>query len=376
MRATPPEKSWRERWVGWRNRRIASPDFQRWAAAFPLTRGIARKNAKALFDVCAGFVYAQVLAAAADLNLFELLSDGARDASDIAQQARLPEASALTLLRAGSSLGLFEEIAPSRFALGQGGAALLGNPGVIAMIAHHKALYRDLADPVRLLRERPKDTALAQFWRYPVAGDREALSSAEVSAYSALMAASQSFIAEDVLGAFPFGRFKRLLDIGGGAGAFLTSALQRHSRLEGILFDLPAVAEIAREKFSSAGLSERVRITGGDFYRTKLPEGADVASLVRVIHDHDDEAALTILRAAYAALPHNGMLVIAEPMAGTRGAEAMGDAYFGFYLLAMGSGRPRSLEELSALIQTAGFRTAQIIRSKRPLLISILAAKR
>ena len=86
---------------------------------------------------------------------------------------------------------------------------------------------------------------------------------------------------------------------------------------------------------------------GGDFRTDPLPEGADIVSLVRVVHDHDDEAALAILRAAWQALPAGGTLLLAEPMAGTRGAGGVG-AYFAFYLLAMGSGRPRRAEELTA----------------------------
>ncbi|MFN0025272.1 MAG: methyltransferase [Parvularculaceae bacterium] len=367
--------SMRERWIGWRNSVIANPRFQRWAAAFPVTKPIADKHAGRLFDVCAGFVYSQILSASAQLNLFDMLAGGALTVDEIAAEARLPVQSAETLLRAGAALGLFEETAPGRFALGEGGAALLGNSGVLAMIAHHDALYRDLADPVRVLRDRPKDTRLAAFWRYPVADNRETLSASDVSAYSALMAASQSFIAEDVLEAYSFAKRTRLLDIGGGAGAFLSAALGRHKNLEGILFDLPAVADIARERIRAAGFSSRVRIEGGDFYRDALPEGADIASLIRVLHDHDDDPALAILKAARAALPPHGALVIAEPMAHTPGAKAMGDAYFGLYLLAMGSGRPRSRETLSALVRAAGFRTAQFVRSRRPLLVSVLVAK-
>lgn len=328
-----------------------------------------------MFDVCAGFVYSQVLAAATELGLFDFLGEGARDLPDIAAHASLPDASAWTLMRAGAALDLFEEVSPARFALGQGGAALHGNPGVIAMIAHHRALYRDLADPVALLRDRPKDTALSRYWRYPVASDRASLSGEDVSAYSALMAASQSFIAADIFGAFPLNRFKRLLDIGGGAGAFLIEALSRYPKLEGLLFDLPAVAEIARERLAKAGFSPRVRIAGGDFYRDALPAGSDIASLIRVLHDHDDEKALAILKAAFAALHPNGTLLIAEPMAEAPGAKAMGNAYFGLYLLAMGSGRPRSAAEIKALLAEAGFRGAQIFRTNRPLLVSVIAAR-
>jgi demethylspheroidene O-methyltransferase len=375
LSAIPPEKRLRERWVNWRNRRIADPRFQRWAAAFPLTKPIADKNAKAMFDVCAGFVYSQVLAAATEVKLIEQLAGGARDLSDIARETRLPEASALTLLRAGTALDLFEEVAPSRFALGQGGAALLGNPGVIAMVAHHGALYRDLADPVRLLRQRPKDTALAAYWRYPVAADRAAISPDHAAGYTELMAASQALIAADVLEAFPLHQFEQLLDVGGGAGAFLKEALKRNPALQGALFDLPAVSDIARQRLAAAGLGERVRIAAGDFYRDALPEGADLVTLIRILHDHDDDKALVILKAVHAALPKDGTLLIAEPMAGVTGAKAMGDAYFGLYLLAMGSGRPRTADELISLVRAAGFRTAQIKRTRRPLLVSVLAAR-
>ena len=55
------------------------------------------------------------------------------------------------------------------------------------------------------------------------------------------------------------------------------------------------------------------------------------------------------------ALPADGALLMAEPMAGGAGAEPIGDAYFGFYLLAMGSGRPRTPAELARLLARAGF---------------------
>jgi demethylspheroidene O-methyltransferase len=103
------------------------------------------------------------------------------------------------------------------------------------------------------------------------------------------------------------------------------------------------------------------------FFRDALPPGYDCITLVRVLHDHDDAACLALLRAVRRALPPGGRLVIAEPMAGTPGALAMGDAYFGFYLWAMNAGRPRTAAEYGAMLKTAGFagwrRRARHIRS-------------
>ena len=58
------QKGWRARWIAWRNSWLSNPAFQRWAADFPLTRGVARRRSAALFDLVSGFVYSQTLAAA------------------------------------------------------------------------------------------------------------------------------------------------------------------------------------------------------------------------------------------------------------------------------------------------------------------------
>ena len=97
-------------------------------------------------------------------------------------------------------------------------------------------------------------------------------------------------------------------------------------------------------------------------------------TLIRVIHDHDDASVLQILRAAHAALPSDGRLLIAEPMADTPGAETVGDAYFGFYLLAMGRGRPRSPARIAELLLAAGFAKPRLIPTSMPLQTSVLVA--
>jgi demethylspheroidene O-methyltransferase len=93
-----------------------------------------------------------------------------------------------------------------------------------------------------------------------------------------------------------------------------------------------------------------------------------------VLHDHDDDAALSLLRNIRRILPNDGALVIAEPMSGTPGAEPIGDAYFGFYLLAMRSGRPRTAEQIESLLIRAGFARSRRIASSTPLMVRMIAA--
>ncbi len=139
-------------WSAWRDRLLASARFQRLAVAFPPTRPIARRRARALFDVVAGFVYAQVLFACVRLHLFDILASGPQTVPVLAARLALPEDGAQRLLEAAASLRLARRRRDGRFGLGDLGAAMLGNPGIAAMVEHHAMLYADLADPVALLR--------------------------------------------------------------------------------------------------------------------------------------------------------------------------------------------------------------------------------
>ncbi len=372
----PAARAWSDRIAGWRDGLLASPRFQRFASGFPLTRPVARRRARGLFDLCAGFVYSQVLVACVRLRLFETLAGGALDLATLADRLALPHDSAERLLDAAVALRLAARRRGGRYGLGPLGAAMLGNPGVAAMVEHHSMLYADLRDPVALLRGERGGTELGRFW--PYAGKHTGAASlpgAQTDAYSALMAASQPLVAGDVLDAYDLRRHRCLLDVGGGEAGFLIAAAARAPDLRLMLVDLPAVAARARARLEAAGLAGRATVQGGDVLGEPLPGGADVISLVRVIHDHDDAAALAILRAARAALAPGGVLLLAEPMSGTRGAEPVGDAYFGFYLLAMGSGRPRAPDALMTLLRQAGFAGRRLIATRRPMLVRLIVAK-
>jgi len=368
-----PENPWRWRWLAWRNRLLASPRFQHFAASFVLTRPIARRRARVLFDLVAGFTYSQILAACVQTGLFDVLADGPQDLATIAARIDLPQEGAERLLRAAAALELAEAVG-SFWALGVDGAALRGNRGIAEMVAHHGLLYADLADPVALLRRGGGGGALSRLWHY--AESTGAGDAAAVADYSALMAASQAMVAAQVIAAYPFHRHRRLLDVGGGEGGFLTSVGAQVPALDLGLFDLPAVAERARSRFAAAGLAARTHVFGGNFLADSLPQGYDCVSLIRVLHDHDDGPALTLLRSIHAALPTGGTLLIAEPMAQTAGAEPAGDAYFGFYLLAMGSGRPRSIAAIAAMLRLAGFRRTKVVPTAMPLTASAIVAIR
>lgn len=365
--------TWLDRFHAGLDSLLANARFRDWAAAFPLTRPIARRRARQLFDLCAGFVYSQVLLASVRVRAFEILAEGPQPAEQLAVRFALPVDACRRLLDAGVALRLFARRSGGRYALGPLGASLVGNTAVTAMIEHHALLYADLADPLALLRGAAGASALQRYWAYAGAETPSQLPTEAVAHYSALMSASQPLVAGEILDAYAIGRHRCLLDVGGGEGGFLASVSGRAPGTELMLFDLPAVAERARQRLAELGV--RAAVHGGSFLDDELPRGADVVTLIRVLHDHDDDAVRRLLGAIRRALPAGGTLLVAEPMSDTRGAETVGDAYFGFYLLAMGSGRPRSAARLTMLLRETGFGVPRLPPTRLPLQTRLLCVK-
>ena len=374
-RARAVGASWRTQLLNTRDRLLRDARFQRWSSRFVLTRLVARHQSRAAFDLCAGFVYSQILKACLELDLLVRLAEQPSSTADLAKQCDVPPEKMERLLVAATALKLVERRGGETWGLGMTGAAISGTPGLSDMVRHHALLYDDLRDPVALLRAKPDTpTHLSRYWGYATSNDPAHLTPENTAQYSQLMTRSQAMISDDIIEAYPLHGHRKLIDIGGGEGGFIGAVARATPNLRLALFDLPAVAARAKSRLEAAGLGERIEITGGSFFTDPIPAGADIATLVRILHDHDDAAALQLLRNIRASLMPNGRLLIAEPMAETPGAAAMGDAYFGFYLLAMGSGRPRSPSVIFDMLRTAGFRSPRLVATARPMLVRIIIA--
>lgn len=362
------------RLTNWRNRLVASRGFQRWASRFPLTRRIARSEGEALFDLVAGFVHSQVLHALVELRVLHILADGPLSAADLGARTRVPDARMTVLAQAGAALGLLKRRKDNRYALAQRGAALLGVPGLEAMILHHSTLYRDLSDPAAFFRGET-DPDLARFWPY-VFGAAGTVEPEVAKRYSDLMADSQGLVAEETLRHVSFAETKHLLDIGGGSGAFLEAVARAYPALNATLFDLPQVAPSAQARFEAAGLSGRISVHPGSFREDPLPQGADTISLIRVLYDHADETVGLLLAHVFRILPPGGRLIISEPMSGGARPDRAGDAYFALYTMAMGTGTTRSQARIAALLNKAGFGDIRTPKTHRPFVTSVVTARR
>ena len=362
------------------DRWMTSDAMYRWSTSNFLTRWVTRRRARQVFDLMAGFVYSQVLLACVRLRILEWVAERPRTLDELALLCKVPPAGLQRLLNSALALQLIESRGQGRYGLGALGAPVAGHAGIRAMIEHHAVLYQDMQDPVALLRDQLKAGEMAQYWPYALEGDsdirKQAWQEDKFSRYSDLMSSSQPFVVDEIFASYSFARHRCVLDVGGGQGTF-TARLAKHApHLQLKMFDLAPVAALARKNFARLGLEGRAVVYDGSFLTDALPKGADLVTLIRIAHDHPDADVKTALRAIFAALPDGGTLLLAEPMAQEPGQTPQGDAYFHFYLLAMGSGRLRTARELMDLMSEAGFTGMQLLSNPMPLQTQILLGRK
>lgn len=149
---------------------------------------------------------------------------------------------------------------------------------------------------------------------------------------------------------------RRILDLGGGSGAYCIVSCQKHPQLTAVVMDLPPVAEVAREFIAEHGLSDRIEALAGDFTEDPFPRDADVAIMASNLPIYGREMIQRVVTKTFEALlPGGEMHLIGEMLNAERtgppdsGLWAMAQALYG------SGGIAHSVKECIRYFETAGF---------------------
>jgi len=345
-------------------------------AKVAILRSLINYEGNKIHEIMSGFVYSQILHLLIYLDVFQFLKKEGRSLDEVSQFLEIANERSLLLLRGGCALNLIC-YKRNKYWLTRVGAQIIGVPGLMDMIQHNQILYRDLLDPVKLLHGSG-ETELSQFWPYVrKEGEKKKISAQVSSEYSKLMQTSQRLVADQTLQSYSFKGVKRILDIGGGTGAFLLAVKSKYPGIEATVFDLPNVINVARSNHQKIDdIVGLLNFCPGDFLKDDIPSNHDVISLVRVLYDHEDSTVELLLKRIYEALPNGGSLLITEPMSGGSKAMRSSDCYFSFYTMAMTTGKVRSFEEHKAILLRAGFSNIVKHAVSAPFITQVMSAKK
>ncbi len=313
------------------------------------------KLLKQIFD---GSWMTQAVSVAAELGIADMLANGSCSAEDLANQTNTHCDALYRIMRALASVGIFAQESDGRFSLTPAANLLRSDVPrsqrsfAIMMGAEFHGAWGELLHTVQTGQPGWQKKFGTPAFQYMVEHPERH------SIYDSAMGGYGQAEGEAMLNAFDFSEFRTVMDVGGGSGMLLTAILNRYPDLKGILFDLPPVVDRARSAISDAGLSSRCRMEGGNFL-SAIPGGADAYIMQHIIHDWEDDDAITILRHCREAMSFKGRILLVETVI-PNGNEPCFGKWLDLMMLLVG-GRERTEEEYGRLFSAAGLTLHRVI---------------
>jgi hypothetical protein len=328
-------------------------------AVLPVSSGRPQPYMR-LAELLMGSRIALALHVAAKRGIADLLGDGAKSAEELSPQAGIPARSLRRLLRALSYVGVFRENIDGRFT----------NTDVSAYL-------RADADPS--LREMSlilNDDAVLHGWQHleqvletgnPAFAAVNGQTFFEHVASDPKRSETMARFMKGIYGpegpriavGFPFGRFGRIIDIGGGPGHILADILRAQPEIKGAVFELPRTAEVARRFLTDHGLADRCEVFAGDFLEAVTP-GYDAYFIKSTLHDWDDEKSVQILRNIRNAMPAHGRVLVTEIVLEPGKPIGHPHRFIDMEMMVSFGGKERTAEEFGDLLRRAGLHCEQV----------------
>ncbi|MFC5184120.1 methyltransferase [Actinomadura harenae] len=188
--------------------------------------------------------------------------------------------------------------------------------------------------------------------------------------FDAHMATRSRTIAEATVAAYDFTGLGTIADIGGGVGTVLATILATYPDTRGLLFELEPVIEAASGFLAPLGVADRCELVAGDFF-AEVPT-ADAYVLSNIVHNWNDEDALTILRNVRAALPAHGRVLLLDILLPEDDRPHLGKELDMRMLALYDGARERTESEYLGLLGEAGLRPNRVI--ELPYALSLVEA--
>jgi hypothetical protein len=273
--------------------------------------GAQREQHARLLRHVYGDQVAQIIYVATKLEVPDLLSDGPRTSGELATATTIEEATLRRVLRGLIALGLCFEVEPERYKLTEIGQLLRSDhprslrARIVFNVEVLSPIWGGMLDTIRTGASGALAALGMPFYEYlrkhPEAGEL----------FDRTMADAIRYRVEAALEAYDFSRFRKVVDVGGGNGALMLTMLKRWTHLEGIVYDLPDVAERMRAKIAALPEGARCTVEAGNALE-RVTEDADCYVLSNFLVSMMDEEATKILQNCRRVMTGRGTVIVVE----------------------------------------------------------------
>ena len=306
------------------------------------------------------FMKSRVILSAAELDFFSKLDDNFVSAKELAEMSGLDERATTRVLDCLVTFGLLEK-ENNRYRTAEKGAHLssLNRKSALPMIKHMNDIWNNWSRLTDVIRKGTNP------YLKPVV-DSE--SREDRNAFIGAMHVAARRISSKIAGAYDLSSFKKLLDIGGGSGAYTIAFLEKNPQLNAVIFDLKSVIPISKEKVRENNFQDRVHFVAGDFYVDDLPSGCDIALLSAIIHQNSPQQNVELYRKIYHALDPGGTLIIRDHIMDESRTNPPAGALFALNMLVnTQAGDTYTFGEVKDTLKTAGFAEVNFVISGKEM---------
>ncbi len=314
-----------------------------------------------LFQMATAYWVSQAIYVAAKLGVADLLEDGPQSCTALATVTGSDAPSLYRLLRALSSVGIFSRVGKGSFALSRLAEPLRSDvPGSLRAIVITIGEIHYQACGELLHSVRTGSTAFNHVFGSSLFDYLQQNADA-ADAFNGGMTNLSSLLAHAILMAYDFSGISSLVDVGGGEGRLLRRVLELNPGMTGIVFDLPKTVESANQGLSD---NQRCSYIAGNFFES-VPGGADAYMLCGVLHDWDDERAITVLRNCRRATKKSARILIVDMVVPDTNSASF-SKLLDLNMMVMTGGRERTKAEWCVLLDAADYRLVRIIPTMAP----------
>ena len=254
-----------------------------------------------------GFMGSKALFAALDSGVFTQLADGPLTAEEIGAKTDLHRDRAETLLTALAGLGLIS-VEEGKFA---------NSPAAEAFLV--KGAKYDFGDYLRLQVGRQMYGLMDQLGE-ALTGDLPEDATAsyadwfadaeEARLYSESQHAGSLGPARQLARSLDLNGATKMLDVGGGTGAFAITLAKKNPALNVTVLEFPNVAKLGESYVADAGLTDRVSYNAGNALDADWPGGQDIVLMSYLFSGVPGDAHADLIDKARAALNPGGHILI------------------------------------------------------------------